>query len=336
MPIQREYERPACHSYTPHHYPASIRMSTIHPQANGARVAAWLRALRLQFYPMTWLAYSLGAVAAGDTALSLGVYAIGLVVLVALEMATVFTNELADYQTDRRNPHAGPFNGGSRVLVEGRLSAAALRTGTGVTLLLATAATLLTLAWAPSGGAVPAAAVIGVFGGLALGYTVAPLRLAYRGAAEITVAATHSTGPVLLGFVLQGGAPTAAAPWLLSLPLLLAILPSILLAGIPDSVADRTVTKRTFAVRRGALAAARAAQWSALAAALGAAAVAAAMGPLYGRAGALIGVHCLVLWWMLQRYRHHGAPVGRIDGLMVASLTYLFWFALLPLVAYAG
>ncbi|MEX1082317.1 MAG: prenyltransferase [Halofilum sp. (in: g-proteobacteria)] len=301
------------------------------------RIHAWVRAMRLQFYPMTWLAYSLGAVAAqGGTRLDLAVYASGFIVLVLLEMATVFTNELADYETDRRNTNAGPFNGGSRVLVEHRLSAAALRTGAGLALALAAAATTVTWAWAPPGSALPAVAIIGFFGILALGYTLPPLRLAYRGAAEITVAATHSTGPVLLGFVLQGGSVWTLTPWVLSVPLLLAILPSILLAGIPDSTADRSVDKHTLAVRRGAASAAGAAQWTAIAAALTAAAVAFVMGPVYGRAGALIGLHCGVLWLMLRRYRQRAAPVGRIDALMVASLSYLFWFTVLPLLAWTG
>jgi 1,4-dihydroxy-2-naphthoate octaprenyltransferase len=30
------------------------------------KVLAWLKIIRLQFYPMTWVAYSLGAVAASS------------------------------------------------------------------------------------------------------------------------------------------------------------------------------------------------------------------------------------------------------------------------------
>ncbi|MEX0606501.1 MAG: NAD(P)H dehydrogenase, partial [Halofilum sp. (in: g-proteobacteria)] len=75
---------------------------------------------------------------------------------------------------------------------------------------------------------------------------------------------------------------------------------------------------------------------TAIAAALTAAAVAFVMGPVYGRAGALIGLHCGVLWLMLRRYRQRAAPVGRIDALMVASLSYLFWFTVLPLLAWTG
>lgn len=306
-------------------------------RGGGHRTAVWLRAMRLQFYPMTWLAYSLGAVAALPGApLDTAAYATGFAVLVLLEMATVFTNELADYDTDRRNAYAGPFNGGSRVLTEGRLTVSALRTGAGVAFAGALTAVTLMLAAAPPGQAWAAAAIVAGFGALALSYTLPPLRLAYRGAAEITVAVTHSTGPVLLGYVLQGGTGLTPLPWLLSLPLLVAILPSILLAGIPDSAADRTVAKRTCAVRRGAQRAARLAQTAVLAALLTAALVAWAVGPVYGTLGAAVGLHGLVLLALLQRYRHRDAPIGRIDILMVTALSYLFWFAVLPLVVLTG
>lgn len=305
--------------------------------AHGPRLARWLRAMRLQFYPMTWLAYSLGAVAAaGGAALQSSIYWLGFAVLVLLEMATVFTNELVDYDSDRRNAHAGPFNGGSRVLVEGAISARALRRGAVIVIGGALLLAGVTMALAPSGSALAAGAVVAVFGAMALGYTLPPPMLAYRGAAEFTVAATHSTGPVLLGHLLQGGALLAPAPWLLSVPLLLGILPAITLAAIPDSEADRAVGKRTLAVRRGSQRAALAAQVQAGLALAAALAVSLLLGPVYGSWGlALVALHATGLAVLLQRYRRTGAPVTRIDGLLVTALTFLFWFVLLPLLVLA-
>ena len=78
------------------------------------------------------------------------------------------------------------------------------------------------------------AATYVLFAVLALAYTVPPLKLSHRGFGEIDVALTHSAGAILAGYVAQGGTWTDSAPWLLSLPLGLAVLPSILLAGCPD------------------------------------------------------------------------------------------------------
>src|SRR5690606_10320355 len=79
-----------------------------------AQAGAWLRALRLQFYPMTWVAYALGAVVAGGgQALGTRLFWIGYAALFLLEAATVFVNEIVDYRSDRRNVNHGPFTGGS-------------------------------------------------------------------------------------------------------------------------------------------------------------------------------------------------------------------------------
>src|SRR5690606_41183062 len=69
---------------------------------------------------------------------------------------------------------------------------------------------------------------------LAMGYTNPPLKLSYRGMGELDVGLTHSLGVILCGYIFQNGLPGDAFPWLLSVPLFLSIIPSILLAGFPD------------------------------------------------------------------------------------------------------
>lgn len=290
----------------------------------GRCTVAWVRAMRLQFYPMTWLAYWLGAVAAtGGEPLATSIYWVGFAILVLMEMATVFTNELVDFDTDRRNRNAGPFNGGSRVLVDGCLAPSSLKSGASVAIAGALLALAAAIAAAPAGSALAAGTVVVTFSALALGYTLPPLQLVYRGAGELTVAATHSTGPLLLGYALQGGSILEPAPWLLSIPVLLAILPSITIAGIPDYEADRAVGKGTLAVRRGSCRAVSAALAATLAAALAAAVVSWLMGPVYGGWGGIILLHCVVLAGILYRYRRSGAPVRRIDGILVVALMYI-------------
>ena len=115
------------------------------------RVAAWLAALRLQFYPMTWIAYTVGALAASvGTPLTMTPYLLGYLSLFLFEVATVFLNEWFDFDSDRRNLNSGPFTGGSRVLVNGRLDLAAMQKGIGLSILGAAAALVALVAVAPA------------------------------------------------------------------------------------------------------------------------------------------------------------------------------------------
>lgn len=187
-------------------------------QCRVQRLFAWLAALRLQFYPMTWIAYTVGALAAGASKpMFMTPYLLGYLTLFLLEAATVFLNEWFDVDSDRRNQNAGLFTGGSRVLVDGRLDRAAMRKGIGLSLLAA----------------------------------VAALKLSHRGFGELDVALTHSAGAIMAGYVAQGGGWNDDMPWLLALPLGLSILPSILLAGCPDRAADQAAAKRTLVVILG-------------------------------------------------------------------------------------
>ena len=299
------------------------------------KAGAWLQAMRLQFYPMTWIAYAVGALAAAPAGGVLGseVFWVGYLCLFSLEVATVLVNDVVDFQSDRSNRFFSTFTGGSRVLVEGLLSSREVRAGIGVALGVFVLASIWLLALSP--GAAPA--VLGMLAAmtvLALGYTAPPLKLCYRGLGELDVALTHSVGVLLCGFVFVGGAWHDPLPWLLSVPLLLAIPPSIILSGIPDMQADAAAGKQTLAVRFG--------QRGALLLALGFTALAAlaalawqlldlAGGAYQGTAWVAIP-HGAWLAWLLVKRMKSSKPPGRIDGLMTASLTFLLWFGLVPLV----
>lgn len=307
------------------------------PQRAWRRIRPWLAALRLQFYPMTFLAYWLGSLLPGRGAAALepAAFWIGYAFLFLLEAATVFSNDLYDAESDRRNAHWGPFTGGSRVLVDGTLTAQALRTGT------AAAATLAALAagWLVAGAAEPVtlAILVALFFVAALGYTVPPLKLSHRGLGEVDVAVTHSLGAMLLGHVLQGGAATASLPWLLSLPLGLAVLPAIVLSGVPDCAADAAAGKRTLVVRLGMRRATILA---------GASAVAAALAATILRHGfdirLLAGlefaapIHAAAIAALIARDVDPARKAQRIDRLMVVALSYILWFVIVPLVNIVG
>jgi len=303
------------------------------------KAGSWLRGVRLQFYPMTWLAYTAGALAAGPPGGVFGnpVFWLGYLCLFLLEVATVLSNELLDFRSDRSNRFFSMFTGGSRVLVEGLLSPREVQAGIAVSLAGFVTATVALLALTP--GSVPAAlTVLALLAFLAIGYTVPPMKLSYRGLGEIDVAVTHSLGVILCGFLFLGGRWQDPLPWLLSLPLLLAILPSITLSGIPDLEADATAGKRTLAVRLGqrntlwlataftALAAAAAVLWDLLGLADGA----------YAGIAYLAVPHAIWLAWLLYRRIESSVPPGRIDGLMAASLTFVLWFGIVPVLRLAG
>ena len=304
--------------------------------SSGQRLArgtlAWLQALRLQFYPMTWLAYLLGTLlAAIGGGLDQAAFWWGLAALFFLESATVFSNDLLDFESDRINLNFGPFTGGSRVLVDGVLGVAEVKAAIAATLgvaLLCAGGVLLSTSQPAAGGV-----LLLVMAMLALGYTVPPLALSYRGLGELDVGLTHATGAILCGFVFQGGAPGDPVPWLLSVPLALAVLPSIILAGVPDRDADRAIGKRTLAVRlgvRGALVLAGSFAVLASAAAL----ILMSTTPVGGLLAGieyLAPLHAMLLLILLARQAPRADDLARIDGLMVAALSYMLWFVVVPL-----
>src|SRR5690606_25758850 len=196
---------------------------------------SWLKAVRLQFYPMTWIAYAAGAYGAERMGYGFdaGMFWLGYAWLFVVEVATVLSNEVQDVETDRQNKYYGPFTGGSRVLVEKELTREELNKGINISLLLALLLGAVLL-WQISIPLVASLAVMLTLFVLALGYTHPPLKLSYRGFGELDVGLTHSIGVILCGYMFQNGLPGDAFPWLLSLPLFLAIIPSILLAGFPD------------------------------------------------------------------------------------------------------
>ncbi len=298
------------------------------------QAGAWLRLLRLQFYPMAWVAYTVGAWAARrpGEAFSPRAYWLGYLCLFLVEALTVLSNEWFDQDTDRLNGHAGPFNGGSRVLVEGDLEPGSVRRAMlGLALLLGLALAVLAATLPPS--ARPGLGCLLALCLLALGYTLPPLKFSYRGLGELDVALTHSLGIILCGYLLQAGRWQDPTPWLIGAPLGLATLAAITLSALPDHEADAAVAKRTLAVLLGRQGAA----WAALGftAAAGLCGVAWQWLGLYGgRSGPAVGLavaHGLLLVRAILRYLRQGAPCARIDGIMTLALTYLLWFGLIPL-----
>jgi len=293
-------------------------------------VGRWLKAARPQFYPMSALAYTLGALMM-PAPLNVWAFVFGLVAMVALKVATVLTNDIFDRDSDARNRFWSPFNGGGRSLHEGGFTTSEMWRGAGVALAVSAAATLALLVVAPAPLVV--LAVLLVLAVLALGYTIPPLKLSHRGLGELDVALTHGPGVLILGYVAQGGAVLAWQPWLLATVIALAVLPAIILSGVPDLTADRDGGKLTLVVRMGIASSVRLAMVLLGLSALGAVVLAFSPVPV-GAALPLIAVpHAALLIWLMQRYLNEGAPERRIDLLMGLGLLYIGWFVVVPFIA---
>jgi 1,4-dihydroxy-2-naphthoate polyprenyltransferase len=299
------------------------------------RTTAWLKAIRLQFYPMTFMAYATGAFGAQQAGYGFDpfIFWLGYLWLFFLEVSTVLSNDYFDYTSDKQNRYYGPFNGGSRVLVDKLLSFQQLGKGILFALGLSLAALSLLL-FTIAGSQLTAFMICGILFVMALGYTVPPLKLCYRGLGEITVGLTHSFAVIICGYIFQGGGIADSLPWFISLPLFLSVLPSITLSGIPDFEADRATSKKTLAVRLGQKGAAKLAILFTL--------LSAATTIIFALLNILpdtfknilYGVipHAVFLITLLARYISQTNPAARIDSLMVAALTYLMWFAVIPLI----
>jgi 1,4-dihydroxy-2-naphthoate polyprenyltransferase len=299
-----------------------------------SKPAAWLRVARLQFFPVVFFVFGAGAIAAS---LRTGVFEwtrfiSAYLCLFLIELATILTNEHFDYQSDARNKNAGPFTGGSRMIVRGVLSHdEVLRAVTFAVIALGAVSGVL-LSQTPREQHWPTfvLTVLGVV--LGLGYTAPPLKLSYRGYGEITVAFTHGTYAMLFGWVTQGGDWRNPLPYLLSMPVFCAVLATNTLAGIPDRAADASVGKRSYGVIFGPASAAIIAALAALAASA-AGVTLWSDGIVPGRFGLVFWLtvpHALALAVVLARFARSGRFDRRIDAILVNALSFILWFALIP------
>lgn len=295
-----------------------------------ARLRTWVQIMRPQFYVFPWLALTAGAV---NASASTGApfhwtpYFLCWAAAWLLEFISVLTNEIHDLPTDQANRNHGPFTGGSRALVQGVLTLRQVRQGRRVAFALLLAVSGLLAALLPT-STPQILTFLGLGLVLGMGYTAPPLRFVTRTWGEVTVAFTHSVLVVFCGHLSQTS-HMDTGPWLMALPIFLAVLPSIILAGFPDLEADALVGKKTIAVRFGRSTALKLAL-AAVVAAVAARAVAIVTMSGFTWADVLIAAHATVLVIAL-RAAHQKPRAGRINALLVLALSYMIWFALAPL-----
>jgi 1,4-dihydroxy-2-naphthoate octaprenyltransferase len=300
----------------------------------GTKGLSWLKISRLHFYPLPLIVYSLGAVAVYSMyrKFNLGIYVLGYVFIFLVELCSVLTNEYFDFKTDSQNKNPGPFNGGSRVLVEGRLEFREVRAAIVILLILifGTGYVLLKISSEARPLLMISLLSIGLF--LGLGYTYPPLKFSYRGIGEIVVAVTFSPYLILCGYTFQSGVWRDTFPWLISLPLLCAIFSAITLSGVPDIQADRAAQKRTLAVIFGQRTAIILCVISTSAAAL-------AWIALYyfkilrgwsGVSMLFVLIHASFLLTVLLKLIRSDHFDRKVNKEMVLTLSYMIWFGLIP------
>jgi 1,4-dihydroxy-2-naphthoate octaprenyltransferase len=174
---------------------------------------------------------------------------------VLAQLFIVFSNDVADWQSDAGNRTFNLYSGGSRVIPEGKLTPRQVAFAA----LLASVALSGLAAYVGFGLEQPlmfffAAATVG----LVWAYNFPPLRLSYRGRGELLQALGVGVVLPAAGFYAQCGA-LAPLPWPALIPAFMLGWAGNLLTSLPDYPSDRVTAKNTFAVRKGPLSARRSA-----------------------------------------------------------------------------
>lgn len=213
------------------------------------KALAWLQACRLMSQPYILLPLLFGG---GIYVWQTDAWSNQLLMLmigysVLLQLFIVFANDYADEAVDRVNTTYNLFSGGSRVLVEGKLSRKELRQG---------------ILWTMALGMMAASvgAVIYDRGGLILfligswfllwAYSYPPIQLSYRGGGEWLQAIGVGILLPLTGYYFQAG-NLKAFPWIILPSTLILNFGAALVTTLPDAPSDKIGHKRTFAVQKG-------------------------------------------------------------------------------------
>jgi 1,4-dihydroxy-2-naphthoate polyprenyltransferase len=211
----------------------------------------WFKALRAHFLTATVAPVLVGTAAAWYSAGTFNPvsFVLALVGCALIHLGANMSNDYFDYrsETDALNASASAFSGGSRVIQEGLLTARQILTAA---IACFTIGSLIGIGLVVTQRNIPLLAIglLGVF--CAYFYTGTPLRLGYKGFAEIL-------NGVSFGPIVAMGAYAVQAP-LWSTPAFLASFPpGVLLAALlminefPDHDADKAVGKKTIVVLLG-------------------------------------------------------------------------------------
>jgi 1,4-dihydroxy-2-naphthoate octaprenyltransferase len=164
------------------------------------------------------------------------------------QLFIVYANDVADLEGDTGNTNATPFSGGSRVLVEGKLTQRAL----GFAAVFMALAMLVLGIGAVFYGRPHAPTFIALSLALLWAYSFPPLRLSYRGEGEVLQGLGIGIVLPVFAYYMQAGRIDAFPMEVLAATFLLGYGGNVTTA-LPDYAADLAIGKRTIVVRLGEL-----------------------------------------------------------------------------------
>jgi 1,4-dihydroxy-2-naphthoate octaprenyltransferase len=177
-----------------------------------------------------------------------GVGILSILAVILIMLATYYSGEYYDYDTDSLNREYNKFSGGTRVLQAGLIPRKRVLLAARLALAAAGIIGLVLQFYFKTG---PFTIPLGLFGMLCgYFYTSKPARWAYRGVGEILIGICYGWLTVNTGYYLQTGT-FGLIPTLVSIPIGISIFLVILINEFPDYTSDRASGKNNLVVRLG-------------------------------------------------------------------------------------
>jgi len=213
-------------------------------------LTSWLRLSRLPFHTVGVFPFLLGMVIAWSQGypFNWGVGILSTLAVVLIMLATYYSGEYYDYDTDSLNREYNKFSGGTRVLQAGLVPKKQVLLAALLALAAAGIIGLILQFYFKTG---PFTIPLGAFGMLCgYFYTSKPLRWAYRGVGEVLIGICYGWLAVSTAYYLQTGT-FGLIPTLASIPISISIFLVILINEFPDYTSDRASGKNNLVVRLG-------------------------------------------------------------------------------------
>lgn len=212
-------------------------------------IKAWVAASRLPaqifMFPAVLFGQALHYMLTGE--FSFNTFTWLVVYGIAMHFFIVYINDVADFETDQKNKTFTPFSGGSRVLVDGKLSKRALLIAglvmAGLVLFVGNVLAIDAGQWT-----IVLWVVVGLF--LMHAYSFPPIKLSYRGYGEVLQMLGVGVVLPVVGYLAQGGSYDVL-PWLWIAALLPAQYAMAISTSLPDEPSDKESKKNTTVVAFG-------------------------------------------------------------------------------------